>query len=136
MSRTFTPLEPIDYVILKEISNYTEGFKLELEGKPSVDSEIHEVWKITFEGNTLHSYVCDSKISYLKSLDGSYPLEIVDRIERMFEGDFWDDDTLELIEKIHKERFPELKRNRYIEVVTGIITIIGVILTFKYGNFR
>jgi hypothetical protein len=47
MSRTFTPLEPIDYEILKEVSNHTEGFKLGLEGKPSVESEIHELWKIT-----------------------------------------------------------------------------------------
>ena len=100
MSRTFTPLELMDYDILFEIKYWTKSFRVELDGEPSFDEETFEVWKITYEGNTLFSYVMNSEIHYFKSFSGSDPTDIINLIEYQFKSKLWDDETLHQFEQM------------------------------------
>ncbi len=100
MSRTFTTSEPQNYDILFEIKYWTKGFKVELDGEPSTDDETFEVWKITYDGNTLFCYVNGDQISHFKSFSGSDPSEIINLIEYQFKTKLWDDDTLYQIEQM------------------------------------
>ena len=103
MSNTFRTLEPQNYDLLFEIKYWTKGFKVELDGEPSTNDDTFDVWKITYNGNTLFSYVINDEISHFKSFSGSDPTEILHLIEYQFKTELWDDDTSNLIKQMKSD---------------------------------
>lgn len=102
MSRTFTTIETHNYDVLFEIKYWTKGFKVELESPP-FEGGTFDIWKITYDGNTLFCYVEDDQISHFKSFSGSDPIEIINLIEYQFKTKLWDDETLHQIEQMKSE---------------------------------
>ena len=103
MSYTFRIEEPQNYDLLFEIKYWTKGFKVELDGEPSFDKETVEVWKITYNENTLFCYVYGDEISHFKSFSGSDPTEIINLIEYQLKTKVWDEDTLNVIEQMKSD---------------------------------